>query len=182
MGSGTSTDLTQYDYEEVRYYCDNLFSHAEIDALYSRFRTLDRGSKGYITSEIIKNIPELSINPLAQRIVRLFDNVNFKDFVQLLSAFSSKATHYHRIRLIFRVFDVDQDGIVSRSDMGIIVRELVGNNLTDEQVKQLINEAMKQGGAQSDENAEEAGLKLKDFERVLTDAKLDMTVDVPVID
>eukprot|EP01024_Parvocaulis_polyphysoides_P045227 TRINITY_DN42232_c0_g1_i3.p2 TRINITY_DN42232_c0_g1~~TRINITY_DN42232_c0_g1_i3.p2 ORF type:complete len:182 (+),score=35.40 TRINITY_DN42232_c0_g1_i3:150-695(+) len=181
MGSGTSMELTQYDYEDVRSYCDNLFSHNEINALYSRFRILDRGSKGYITAEIIKNIPELSVNPLAQRIIRMFDNVNFKDFVLLLSAFSSKASHNHRVRLIFRVYDVDQDGIVSRSDLGIIVRELVGNNLSDEQVKMLINEAIKLGGGQSEEMDEE-GLTLEDFERALNDAQLDMDVDVPVTD
>eukprot|EP01023_Acetabularia_acetabulum_P000335 TRINITY_DN10133_c0_g2_i1.p1 TRINITY_DN10133_c0_g2~~TRINITY_DN10133_c0_g2_i1.p1 ORF type:complete len:182 (-),score=33.55 TRINITY_DN10133_c0_g2_i1:40-585(-) len=181
MGQGTSMELTQYDYEDVRSYCDNLFSHTEIDALYSRFRILDRGSKGYITAEVIKNIPELSVNPLAQRIIRMFDNVNFKDFVLLLSAFSAKSTPNHRIRLIFKVFDVDQDGIVSRSDLGIIVRELVGNNLSDEQVKMLINEAIKLGGSQG-ENVEEEGLKLKDFEKALNDAQLDMVVDVPVTD
>jgi Ca2+-binding EF-hand superfamily protein len=42
----------------------------EIESLYKRFRSLDRGRKGYISAEELMSIPELSINPLAQRLVR----------------------------------------------------------------------------------------------------------------
>ena len=77
----------------------------EIEALYTRFCALDRGSKvftvrrllsslvracmhalsrlnwrvqGYVSSDELMNIPELSINPLARRLERLFDSINFK--------------------------------------------------------------------------------------------------------
>lgn len=46
-------------------------SQEEVEALYRRFRSLDRGLKGYISSEELLGIPELSINPLAQRVLRL---------------------------------------------------------------------------------------------------------------
>jgi len=44
-------------------------NQAQVEALYSRFRALDRGRKGYITADECLAIPELSINPLAQRMV-----------------------------------------------------------------------------------------------------------------
>ncbi len=34
--------------------------------MYKRFRALDRGRKGYISGDEFINIPELSINPIAQ--------------------------------------------------------------------------------------------------------------------
>ena len=34
--------------------------------------------QGYISAEEFMNIPELSINPLARRLERLFDTINFK--------------------------------------------------------------------------------------------------------
>jgi Ca2+-binding EF-hand superfamily protein len=43
----------------------------EVESLYKRFRSLDRARKGYISAEELMSIPELSINPLAQRLVRL---------------------------------------------------------------------------------------------------------------
>lgn len=33
--------------------------------LYKRFRELDKGHKGYISSDELLNVPELSLNPLA---------------------------------------------------------------------------------------------------------------------
>ncbi len=82
-----------------------LVSQGEIEALYQRFRSLDRGHKvsqinvqpaqhafrlehrgirlhmllqGYISAEEFMNIPELSINPLAHRLERIFESVNFR--------------------------------------------------------------------------------------------------------
>ena len=34
--------------------------------------------QGYISAEEFMNIPELSINPLAHRLERIFESVNFK--------------------------------------------------------------------------------------------------------
>ena len=84
-----------------RYICGYVsVSQGEIEALYHRFRALDRGHKvkpvnkhrrensqvdflerswqGYISAEEFMNIPELSINPLAQRLERVFESVNFR--------------------------------------------------------------------------------------------------------
>eukprot|EP00955_Chlamydomonas_euryale_P103886 365530-Chlamydomonas_euryale.AAC.23 len=49
---------------------DRAGSQEEVEALYRRFRTLDRGRKGYLSSDEFMAIPELSINPVAQRLVR----------------------------------------------------------------------------------------------------------------
>jgi Ca2+-binding EF-hand superfamily protein len=45
-----------------------------------------------------------------QRIVRIFEAVNFKEFVRLLSAFSSRAERDDRITFLFTVYDIDGDG------------------------------------------------------------------------
>lgn len=78
--------------------------------MYTRFRTLDRARKGYISADELMAIPELSINPIVQRLVRQFESVNFKDFCRLLSAFSSRASHQNKLGFMFQVYDVDGDG------------------------------------------------------------------------
>ena len=98
------------------------------------------------------NIPELSINPLAHRLERVFESVNFKvmnvaptpymcllvcklvlvqlqEFVYLLSAFSSRAAVDDKIHLIFTVYDSDGDGLVSADDMELMLRQLAGSTL-----------------------------------------------------
>jgi Ca2+-binding EF-hand superfamily protein len=90
--------------------CATAVSQHELEGLYKRFRSLDRGRKGYISAEEFLAIPELSINPLAQRLVRLFEAVNYKEFVKLLAPFSPRAPRDEKVAAMFRVYDVDGDG------------------------------------------------------------------------
>jgi Ca2+-binding EF-hand superfamily protein len=46
---------------------------------------------------------ELSINPLASRIVRMLDGCNFKEFARFLAAFSSRASQEKKLRFMFEV-------------------------------------------------------------------------------
>jgi len=85
------------------------FTGNQIERLWSRFTSLDKQSKGYLTREDFLRIPELAINPLGDRIVHAFfrdghsasngisdissekagdrDVVNFRDFVRVLAHF-----------------------------------------------------------------------------------------------
>jgi serine/threonine-protein phosphatase 2B regulatory subunit len=127
---------------EISSYCSNVFTSAEIQTLYKRFQQLDKKHKGYISEDELLNIPELAINPLAPRIVQLFVNVNFKEFCRLLSLLSKNADEKAKILFMFRVYDVDADGIVSRNDLEIILRQLVGSTLSEEKIDALVQKAM----------------------------------------
>lgn len=65
----------------------------QIERLYSRFTSLDRGDCGTLSREDFLRIPELAINPLGERIVNAFfeesgnDRVNFLQFMQVLALF-----------------------------------------------------------------------------------------------
>lgn len=65
----------------------------QIERLYSRFTSLDRGDCGTLSREDFLRIPELAINPLGDRIVNAFfeesgnDRVNFLQFMQVLAHF-----------------------------------------------------------------------------------------------
>jgi serine/threonine-protein phosphatase 2B regulatory subunit len=85
-------------------------NQAEIEALYKRFRALDRGHKGYISPEEFLSIPELSINPVAQRLVRCCECPNFTTFVKMVAPFSPRASRDDKLAFMFTVYDVDGDG------------------------------------------------------------------------
>ena len=108
--TASSLNLTQYDVEEVQEHCGGRFNHREIQCLYKRFRSLDKRHKGYISEDELLSIPELAISPLASRVVQVFQNLNFKDFVRLLAAFSDRASREDKLQFMFRVYDVDRDG------------------------------------------------------------------------
>ena len=46
--------------------------------------------------------------------VRIYESINFKEFVKLLSAFSSRASKDTKLAYMFLVYDVDGDGRSSR--------------------------------------------------------------------
>ena len=112
--------------------------------------------QGYVSSDELMNIPELSINPLARRLERLFDSINFKvrarshdllslrrplpryrfqryhgvqEFVGLLAAFSPKAGRAEKLQFLFTVHDIDGDGMLSSEDLQLMLRQLAGTSL-----------------------------------------------------
>ncbi|PPS14397.1 hypothetical protein GOBAR_AA06187 [Gossypium barbadense] len=123
MGN-TSSMLTQYDIEEVQQHCNNAFSQQEIVSLYERFCQLDRNGGGFVSGEEFLSVPEFAVNPLSQRLLRMLDGLNFKEFVAFLSAFSP---------LIFKVYDSDGNGKVTFNDMLDVLHDLTGQFISEQQ-------------------------------------------------
>ena len=55
---------------------------------------------------------------------------DMQEFVHALRATSKRASREDRLRLIFAIFDVDNDGIVSAEDLELMVRQLAGTALS----------------------------------------------------
>lgn len=148
-------------------------SQSEIETLYERFRRLDRQRTGFLSAEALMGIPELSINPLAQRLVRMVESANFTEFVRVLAAFSPRTPREDKVAFIFEVYDVDGDGVVSREDMSVVLRQLGGAAMGDAAVKELTDRAFGEAGARD-------GLRPADFSAALRDQDLSgMVVTVP---
>ncbi|GLT53554.1 hypothetical protein SLA2020_268190 [Shorea laevis] len=173
MGNASSM-LTQYDIEEVKGHCNNLFSQQEIVSLYKRFCQLDRNAKGFISADEFLSVPEFAMNPLSQRLLKMVDGLNFKDFVAFLSAFSAKATLQHKIGFIFRVYDTDSNGKVSFNDILEVLRDLSGSFMSDEQREQVLSQVLQDSGY-----TRESYLMLDDFIQVLNSSGLKLDVEVP---
>ncbi|KAL3736841.1 hypothetical protein ACJRO7_025728 [Eucalyptus globulus] len=174
MGNASSM-LTQYDIEEVQDHCNNLFSQQEIVSLYERFCQLDRNAKGFISADEFLSVPEFAMNPLSQRLLKMVDGLNFKDFVAFLSAFSAKASKQQKIELIFKVYDSDCNGKVSFNDILEVLRDLSGPFMSDEQREQVLVQVLKEAGY-----TRESYLLLDDFVKVFGNSDLKMEVEVPI--
>ncbi|KAK8950477.1 hypothetical protein KSP40_PGU020341 [Platanthera guangdongensis] len=136
-------------------------SQQEIVALYKRFCQLDRNANGFISADEFLSIPEFSLNPLSQRLQRMLDGLNFKDFVAFLSSFSQKASPQQKIELIFKVYDVDSKGRVNFKDLLEVLRDLTGSFMSEEQREQVLNHMLEEAGYTRD-----ASLVLDDFVKV----------------
>ncbi|XP_047959129.1 calcineurin subunit B-like isoform X5 [Salvia hispanica] len=174
MGSALSV-LTQYDIEEVQEHCNHLFTQQEIVSLYKRFCQLDRNSKGFISSDEFLSVPEFAMNPLSQRLLKMTDGLNFKDFVAFLSAFSAKATVQQKIELIFKVYDSDSNGKVTFKEIIEVLQDLSGAFISDKQQEEVLSQLLQEAGY-----TKESSLMLDDFIKILDHQGLKMEVEIPV--
>ena len=124
--------------------------------MYRRFKKLDRSRAGVITSADLHLIPELSMSPLAQRVIALFtaadgtDAITFLRFVQTLNKLHPNGHDEERLDVIFEVLDVDGDGIISRDDLLQILTMLVGDHLEPDVVSSIVAETIQ--GTPKDRN------------------------------
>ena len=64
-------------------------------------------------------------------------DVDFQEFVNGLSAFSSKGNKEDKLRFAFKVYDIDRDGYISNGELFIVLKMMVGSNLKDQQLQQV---------------------------------------------
>ena len=123
---------------------NNIFSPKEINKLYKRFSKLDKEKKGEINIEEFYDIPALAQNPLVQRVMRTFDKnkdgkLSFLEFINGLAVLSTGASEEDKLRFSFKIYDNDDDGYISSNDLYTVLKMMVGNNLTDNQLQQLVD-------------------------------------------
>jgi serine/threonine-protein phosphatase 2B regulatory subunit len=103
---------------------------------------LDKDNSGTVDRDEFLALPQISSNPLATRMIAIFDedgggDVDFQEFVSGLSAFSSKGNKEEKLRFAFRVYDIDRDGFISNGELFIVLKMMVGSNLKDQQLQQV---------------------------------------------
>lgn len=79
-----------------------------------------------------------------QRVISVLDknkdgNISFLEFVQGLSALSAGASNEEKLRFAFEIYDINGDGYISNGELFKVLKMMVGNNLTDVQLQQLVD-------------------------------------------
>jgi len=79
-----------------------------------------------------------------QRVISVLDknkdgNISFLEFVQGLSALSAGASNEEKLRFAFEIYDINGDGYISNGELFKVLKMMVGNNLTDIQLQQLVD-------------------------------------------
>lgn len=146
MGAKASLDLQEEEVEDI--HKETGFSPNQIIRLFTRFTSLDKEQNGKLTREAFLRIPELAINPIADRIVESFfdkgnDSVNFRQFMRTLAVFRPISTktaedaingRNKKLEFVFSLYDSDKDGKISKKDLEEILSLMVGANISPEQL------------------------------------------------
>jgi serine/threonine-protein phosphatase 2B regulatory subunit len=114
--------------------------------LYKKFLTLDKDASGSVSLDEFLKIPQLAANPLLARIVRLFDKdgndeVEFNEFIGALATFHS-GTSQDKLKFVFKIYDIDGDGFISNGELFKVLKMMVGDNLNDVQLQQLVDKTI----------------------------------------
>lgn len=61
------------------------------------------------------------------------------EFVQGLNSLSAGAQQEEKLRFAFQIYDIKNDGFISNGELFDVLKMMVGNNLTDVQLQQLVD-------------------------------------------
>lgn len=100
-------------------------------------------------------------------------DVDFQEFVTGLSAFSSKGNKEEKLRFAFKVYDIDRDGYISNGELFIVLKMMVGNNLKDIQLQQIVDKTIMEADKDQD-----GKISFEEFTEMVesTDVNLSMTL------
>ncbi|KAI0021944.1 calcineurin subunit B [Xylariomycetidae sp. FL0641] len=172
MGNASSTVLSDIVHSTN-------FDAEEVERLKKRFMKLDKDNSGTIERDEFLSLPQISSNPLATRMIAIFDedgggDVDFQEFVSGLSAFSSKGNKEEKLRFAFRVYDIDRDGYISNGELFIVLKMMVGSNLKDQQLQQIVDKTIMEADTDKD-----GKISFEEFTGMVesTDVTMSMTLD-----
>ena len=79
-----------------------------------------------------------------KRVIAVLDknkdgNISFLEFVSGLSSLSASATQEEKLRFAFQIYDINNDGFISNGELFTVLKMMVGNNLNDVQLQQLVD-------------------------------------------
>lgn len=133
------------------------FTPEEVARLHKRFRKLDKDSNESLCVEEFLALPELKENPLVQRVVQVFDTNNsgeldFTEFVRGLAMFTTKnIDREKKLKFLFNIYDMDRDGFICNKELFEVLKMMVGTNLTETQLQQIVDKTVVQLDKNQDE-------------------------------
>lgn len=104
--------------------------------------------------------------------------MDFQEFVSGLSAFSSKGNKEQKLEFAFKVYDIDRDGYISNGELFIVLKMMVGSNLKDQQLQQIVDKTIMEADLDRD-----GKISFDEFKKMVenTDVSMSMTLGKFVI-
>ena len=162
-----SKELTSKDIQRLKEETD--FNQKEIKKSHKKFGALDKDKKGYVSINDLVSIPEVENNPLRYHIAQYMNDnqeneeITFDTFIKVIDMFKNNKTE-DQYKFLYGLFDFDKDGKISSMDMLINFKLLLGNSLTEEQIKDIVDKTI-------NEYSDKKGyIDYNDFVKILNDA------------
>merc|ERR1712000_288292 len=67
-----------------------------------------------------------------------------------LAVFSQNGNDDAKLRFAFQIYDIDRDGFISNGELFMVLKKMVGNNLTNEQLQQIVDKTIMEADKDGD--------------------------------
>lgn len=98
-------------------------------------------------------------------------DVDFEEFVSGLSAFSNKGNKEQKLQFAFKVYDIDRDGYISNGELFIVLKMMVGSNLKDQQLQQIVDKTIMEADLDGD-----GKISFEEFTKMVESTDVSMTL------
>ena len=166
MGTNSSV-LTDEDLHRLKGETD--IKQKDIKKCHKKFSSLDKDKKGFVSITDLVTIPEIENNPLRYHIAQYMNDnqeneeITFDTFIKVIDMFKNNKTE-EQYKFLYGLFDFDKDGKISSMDMLINFKLLLGNSLTEEQIKDIVDKTI-------NEYSDKKGyIDYNDFVKILNEA------------
>ncbi|CAM9684668.1 unnamed protein product [Lampetra fluviatilis] len=127
----------------------------DLRRLSARFHKLDLDSSGALSADEFLSLPELQNNPLVRRVVDILDSdgdgeVDLAEFIEGISRFTINGTKEEKLKFAFQIYDVDRDGFITNGELFGVLKTMVGRNLRDPQLQQIVDKSIISADADGD--------------------------------
>jgi len=145
-----------------------------------RFQKLDKDRSGGISVDELRQLPDVEDNPVLDRVVSIFDTdrngeIDFKEFIQGVSIFSVKGNNMRKLHFAFRIYDIDEDGLISNGELFTVLKTLVGDNLQDDQLQQVVDKTILIGDKDGD-----GKISFEEFTAMITGVEMTQDMSIKV--
>ncbi|XP_054168933.1 calcineurin subunit B type 2-like [Oppia nitens] len=172
------------------------FTRRQLEQFYERFKDLVRfRAKGdvekstYITVEDLSSLESIRLNPLGDRISRVFisyatteNSMKFPEFVKTLALFRTTSgdkeddrqkKRIEKLRFLFKIYDTRNDGSITDKELCEILDKVFSDKADKKEMSKQVVQDMNKGIGDS--------VSFDDFCRYLSSVDIDITFSLPFL-
>ena len=79
-----------------------------------------------------------------------------------------------KLKFAFKIYDMDQDGFISNGELFHVLKTMVGNNLTDKQLQQIVDKTILYADKDGD-----GKISFEEFCSIASNMDIRMTINIP---